>query len=331
MRSHWADIDLRPGSLACRAEPQDAVDYYEIDPAIVRIARDPALFSFLAECRPDVPIILGDARLTLAQASDAAYDLIIVDAFSSDAIPIHLLTREAMAIYLAKLKPHGLIVMHVSNRHLELASVVKGPMHVIGEETAERLDVIPAQYRVLVTRRPKYACRACSNGIVQAPTPERLIKGGLPTEAMVAHVLASKYAWHLPLYRQAQMLKSQGIVVERMTLASWVGYAAAELAPVVARLREILLGSVKLAVDETPVPVLDPGRGRTKIGYFWSMARDNRPWGSDDPPAVAYTYAPGCGAEHAIKLLAGYSGIVKPTERWRSRTIPHHSYLSLHQ
>ena len=106
----------------------------------------------------------------------------------------------------------------------------------------------------------------------------------------MAHVLASKYAWHLPLYRQAQMLKSQGIVVERMTLASWVGYAAAELAPVVARLREILLGSVKLAVDETPMPVLDPGRGRTKIGYFWSMARDDRPWGNDDPPAVAYTY-----------------------------------------
>jgi hypothetical protein len=120
----YAVIGLGTGSLACRAEPQDAVDYYEIDPAIVRIARDPALFSFLAECRPDVPIILGDARLTLAQASDAAYDLIIVDAFSSDAIPIHLLTREAMAIYQAKLKPHGLIVMHVSNRHLELASVV---------------------------------------------------------------------------------------------------------------------------------------------------------------------------------------------------------------
>src|ERR1700738_718507 len=138
-----------------------------------------------------------------------------------------------------------------------------------------------------------------------------MIKGGLPTEAMVAHVLASKYAWHLPLYRQAQMLKSPGVVVERMTLASWVGYAAAELAPVVARLREILLGSVKLAVDETPVPVLDPGRGRTKIGYFWSMARDDRPWGNDDPPAVAYSYAPGRGAEQAIKLLAGYSGIVQ--------------------
>ena len=100
--------------------------YYEIDPAVIRIARDPYLFSFLWVCRPDVPIILGDARLTLAEAPDGAYDLIIVDAFSSDAIPIHLLTREAMAIYLKKLSPHGMVVMHVSNRHLELASVVAG-------------------------------------------------------------------------------------------------------------------------------------------------------------------------------------------------------------
>jgi transposase len=187
----------------------------------------------------------------------------------------------------------------------------KGPMHVIGEEKSERLDVIPAQHRVLVTRRPKYGCRSCSGAVVQAAAPERLIKGGLPTEAMVSHVLVSKYAWHLPLYRQAQILASLGIVIDRATLAFWVGYAAAEVVPVVARLREILLGSVKLAVDETPVPVLDPGRGRTKIGYFWSMACDDRPWGGSAPPAVAYTYAPGRGAQHAEKLLAGYCGIVQ--------------------
>jgi hypothetical protein len=122
----FAVIGLGAGSLACRAAPDDTVHYYEIDPAIIRIARDPYLFSFLWVCRPDAPIILGDARLTLAEAPDGAYDLIIVDAFSSDAIPIHLLTREAMAIYLRKLSPHGMVVMHVSNRHLELASVVAG-------------------------------------------------------------------------------------------------------------------------------------------------------------------------------------------------------------
>jgi transposase len=188
----------------------------------------------------------------------------------------------------------------------------KAPMHVIGEEKSERLDVIPAQFRVIVTHRPKYACRACEQAVVQAPAPERLIKGGLPTEAMVAYVLAAKYAWHLPLYRQAQMmLLSQGIAIERATLAFWVGYAAAELKPLYLRLRELILGSVKIAVDETVAPVLDPGRGRTKKGYFWAIARDDRPWGGTDPPAVAYTYAPGRGAVHALKLLDTYRGIVQ--------------------
>jgi len=122
----FAVIGLGAGALACSAGPQDTVRYYEIDPAIVSMARAPHLFSFLRICRPDVPIILGDARLTLAEAPDGAYDLIIVDAFSSDAIPIHLLTREAMAIYFKKLSAHGMVVMHVSNRHLELVSVVAG-------------------------------------------------------------------------------------------------------------------------------------------------------------------------------------------------------------
>jgi hypothetical protein len=122
----FAVIGLGAGALACRASGDDTVHYYEIDPAIIRIARDRNLFSFLWLCGPEMPITLGDARLTLADASDGAYDLIIIDAFSSDAIPIHLLTREAMAGYLKKLSPHGMLVMHVSNRHLELASVVAG-------------------------------------------------------------------------------------------------------------------------------------------------------------------------------------------------------------
>jgi transposase len=185
------------------------------------------------------------------------------------------------------------------------------PMHVIGEETSQRLDVVPAQFRVIVTHRPKYACRACTDGVVQAPAPERLIKGGLPTEAMVAHVLTAKYAWHQPLYRQAQMLAVQGIDIKRSVLAFWVGYAANELKPLWLRLRELILSAGKIAVDETPAPVLDPGRGRTKRGYFWAMARDDRPWGGTDPPAVAYTYAPGRGAVHALKLLDGYRGIVQ--------------------
>src|SRR5580692_10483729 len=186
----------------------------------------------------------------------------------------------------------------------------KAPMHMIGEETSERLDVLPAQYRVIVTHRPKFACRACEK-VVQENAPEHLIKSGLPTEAMVASVLVAKYGWHLPLYRQAKMLSVQGIDIDRSTLAFWVGYAAAELAPLYERLKRHLLSSSRLAVDETPVPVLDPGRGRTKTGYFWSMARDDRPFGGTDPPAVAYTYAPGRGAVHLHALLKGYRGIVQ--------------------
>lgn len=186
-----------------------------------------------------------------------------------------------------------------------------GALHIIGEDVSERLDRIPAKLKVIVTRRPKYACRSCTDGIVQAPAPARLITGGLPTEAFVADVLVSKYADHLPLYRQSQILTRDGIVIHRSTLAHWVGFAAFELAPLHARLLEILKASPKLFADETPCPVLDPGRGRTKKGYLWAVARDDRPWGSSDPPGVAYTYAPGRGAEHAQRMLTGFSGILQ--------------------
>jgi transposase len=184
-------------------------------------------------------------------------------------------------------------------------------MTVIGHDTSERLDVIPAQFRVVVTRRPKLACRACAGTVVQAPAPPRLIEGGLPTEVLVAHVLVSRYADHLPLYRQAQIMARQGVELERSTLASWVGYAAAEIAPVVSRLREIVLASARVFADETTLPVLDPGRGRTKTGYLWAVARDDRSWGGTDPPAVVYRYAPGRGQQHADTLLGDYRGILQ--------------------
>src|SRR4051812_30961595 len=102
----------------------------------------------------------------------------------------------------------------------------------------------------------------------------------------------------------------QGVELDRSTLSFWTGYAAAEVAPVVARLRAMLLQSTRLFADETVVPVLDPGRGRTKQGYFWAIARDDRPWGGDQPPAVVYSYAPGRGHIHANTLLGGYRGIL---------------------
>jgi len=184
-------------------------------------------------------------------------------------------------------------------------------LHRIGEDTGERLDVVPAQFRVLVVRRPKYGCRACENVVVQAPAPARLIEGGLPTEATIAQVLVAKYADHLPLYRQAQIYARQGIELDRSTLADWVGRAAFLLRPVHERVLAKLKCSSKLFADETTAPVLDPGRGRTKLGQLWAYARDDRPWGGTDPPGVAYVYAPDRKAERPITHLAGFKGILQ--------------------
>jgi len=206
-----------------------------------------------------------------------------------------------------------------------------GAMHRIGEacpgprsgDVSERLDVVPARLRVLVTRRPKYACRRCAEGVAQAPAPPRLIEGGLPTEALLAHVVVSKYADHLPLYRQAQILARQGVALDRSTLADWVGRTAWYLRPLHGRLLDALKASARLFADETPAPVLDPGRGRTKTGQLWAGAcprvghrpdpgaRDDRPWGGTDPPAVAYVYAPDRRGERPAAHLAGFSGVLQ--------------------
>ena len=147
--------------------------------------------------------------------------------------------------------------------------------------------------------------------MVQAPAPARLIEGGIPTEATVAQVLVSKYADHLPLYRQAQIYARQGVDLDRSTLADWVGRAAFLLRPVHERLLALLKGSTKLFADETTAPVLDPGRGRTKTGQLFAYARDDRPWGGTDPPGVAYVYAPDRKAVRPIAHLAGFVGVLQ--------------------
>jgi len=146
---------------------------------------------------------------------------------------------------------------------------------------------------------------------VQVPAKPRLIEGGIPTEATVASVIVSKYADHLPLYRQAQIYSRQGIDLDRSTLAAWVGKAAYELTPVYDCLLDNLRNSTKLFMDETTAPVLDPGRGKVKKGYFWALARDDRPWDGNDPPGVAFTYVPGRSGQHADTVLKGFSGILQ--------------------
>ena len=186
-----------------------------------------------------------------------------------------------------------------------------GSMVKIGEDRSERLDVAPAQFRVIVIVRPRYACPKGRAGVAQASAPARLIEAGLPTEALIAHVIVSKYSEHLPLYRQAQVFARHGVAIERSTLADWVGRAAFHLAPIVERIAELLKRSGKLFMDETTAPVLDPGRGKTKTGYLWALARDDRPFGGTDPPGVVFRYAPGRGGIHAEEMLAGFDGVLQ--------------------
>ncbi|EMD81941.1 putative transposase [Pacificimonas flava] len=192
-----------------------------------------------------------------------------------------------------------------------VCSCCGGDLHVIGEDVAERLDVVPASFRVLVTRRPRYGCRSCEAAPVQAPAPARIVDRGIPTEALVAHVLTAKYADHLPLYRQAQIYARQGVTLDRSTLADWTGRAAWWLRPLRDHLLAELKKSGKLFADETTAPVLDPGRGRTKTGQLWAYARDDRSWGDADPPAVAYRYAPDRKAERPIEHLTGFAGTLQ--------------------
>ena len=165
----------------------------------------------------------------------------------------------------------------------------------IGEDRTGRLDIVPAKPRVIVTVRPRYACRSCGQGGFQAAAPAHLIEGGLPTEGALAQVLIAKYADHLPLYRQSRIYARSGVKLDRSTLAGRVGKASFRLLPVVDRLAWHPKRSGHLFMDETRAPVLDPGRGKTKTGYLWALARDQRPRAGPDPPGVVFFHAPGRG------------------------------------
>ncbi|MGH7025578.1 MAG: IS66 family transposase [Caulobacteraceae bacterium] len=184
-----------------------------------------------------------------------------------------------------------------------------GALHGIGESVAEILDWVPATFRVIRTTRPKYACRACQR-IVQAPAPERVIAGGLATPALLAQVLVSKYCDHTPLYRQSRIFARLGVDVERSTLAGWVGGACWWLEALHDRLCKNIFASDHLFADDTPVPVLDPGRGRTKTGRLWVYAREQRGWGGPEPPAAAYIFAPDRKAERPAAHLERFKGVL---------------------
>lgn len=184
-----------------------------------------------------------------------------------------------------------------------------GTMRKLGEDITEVLDYVPASFRVIRHVRPKLSCRICET-IVQAPMPSLPIERGKPGPGLLAHVLVAKYADHLPLYRQQEIYARENVDIERSTLAGWVAQSSALLDPLVTALRKDVMSSDVLHGDDTPVPVLAPGAGKTKTGRLWTYVRDGRPYGSDIPPAAMFFYSPDRKGEHPQSHLKAFRGIL---------------------
>lgn len=184
-----------------------------------------------------------------------------------------------------------------------------GALRALGEDVSEMLEYVPQRYRVIRHVRPKLSCSRCEQ-IVQAPAPSRPITRGIAGPGLLAHVLVSKYCDHLPLYRQSQIYEREGIHLERSTLADWVGGASALLTPLVNALGDYVLQGAKLHGDDTPVPVLCPGRGTTKQGRLWTYVRDDRAAGSEQPAAVLFRYSQDRKGEHPQTHLAPFTGVL---------------------
>jgi transposase len=185
-----------------------------------------------------------------------------------------------------------------------------GSMARLGEDVTEVLDYIPGRFRVIRHVRPKYACRHC-DAITQAPAPALPTPRGRAAPGLLAHLLVSKYTDHLPLYRQSEIYARDRVDLDRSTLSDWVGQAVWLLQPIVEGIRRHVFAAEKIHGDDTPVPVLEPGRGRTRTGRLWVYVRDDRPFCGTAPPAAAYFYSPDRGGEHPATHLADFRGFLQ--------------------
>jgi transposase len=185
-----------------------------------------------------------------------------------------------------------------------------GKLRNLGEDAAEVLEYVRASFKVIRHVRPKLSCDACDR-IVQAPAPSRPIARGLAGPGLLAHVLVSKYADHLPLYRQSEIYAREGVDLDRSTLAGWVGATSELLTPLVDALRDHVMSASKLHADDTPVPVLAPGNGKTKTGRLWTYVRDDRPSADTSAPAVWFAYSPDRKGEHPKLHLENYQGALQ--------------------
>ena len=185
-----------------------------------------------------------------------------------------------------------------------------GRLRPLGEDVSEVLEYVPARFKVIRQVRPKLSCAGCER-IVQAPAPSRPIERGLAGPGLLAHVLVAKYCDHQPLYRQAEMYAREGVGLERSTLADWVGGSSRLLEPLVEALRRHVMSAQKLHADDTPVPVLAPGNGKTKTGRLWTYVRDDRPAGDNTPSAVWFAYSPDRRGEHPREHLRNFRGTLQ--------------------
>src|SRR5690606_21960025 len=185
-----------------------------------------------------------------------------------------------------------------------------GDLRPLGEDVSEVLDYVPGRFRVIRHVRRKLSCGKCEK-IVQAAAASRPIAKGLAGPGLLAHVLVSKYCDHLPLNRQSDIYAREGVSLSRSTLADWVGESSALLKPLVEALKAHVLGGNKLHADDTPVPVLCPGRGTTKQGRLWAYVRDDRPSGSETPPAAWFAYTPDRKAKHPAEHLKDFHGTLQ--------------------
>jgi len=182
-------------------------------------------------------------------------------------------------------------------------------MAKLGEDVTEVLDYVPGRFQVIRHVRPKYACTACEV-ITQAAAPPMPTPRGRATPAMLAHLLVSKYCDHLPLYRQSEIYAREGLDLDRSTLCDWVGQAVWLLQPIVEGIQRHVFAAEKIHGDDTTVPVLSPGLGRTKTGRLWVYVRDDRPFCGKQPPAAAYFFSPDRNGEHPAEHLADFNGFL---------------------
>ena len=186
----------------------------------------------------------------------------------------------------------------------------QGALRKLGEDVSEMLEYVPASFVVIRHVRTKLSCTKC-DCIVQAEAPSRPIERGVAGPGLLAHVLVSKCCDHLPLYRQSEMYARQDVELERSTLADWVGSTSRLLEPLVEGLRRYVMATGKLHADDTPVPVLSPGNGKTKTGRLWTYVRDDRPAGDSAAPAVWFAYSPDRKGEHPERHLEKFRGTLQ--------------------